>query len=115
MPNKVKLHVGGIEYVVNSEDDESYVRYIGNEINRRLDNLKRDNPYLSTTMVAVLAALDYCDEAKKANMDAENLRQQLKGYVEDAACARLEAEEARREIERLNKELMSLRKGFQGI
>jgi len=107
VPNKIKLQVGGIEYVLNSNDDESYVRYIGEEVHHRLEVLKEQNAYLSTTMIAVLSALEYCDEAKKANMDAEKLRQQLKSYVEDAACARLEAEEARREIERLNKELLS--------
>ena len=33
----------------------------------------------------------------------------LKEYIEEAACARLEADEARREVERLNRELRQLR------
>lgn len=109
MVNKIKLVVGGMEFLINTDDNESYVQNLGNELNRRLDTLSRENPYLSTTMVAVLAALEYCDEAKKAHADAENLRQQMKGFVEDAACARLEADEARREIERLNRENQNLR------
>lgn len=109
MANKIKLVVGGIEYYIQSEDDEAYMRNVGDELNRRLDKLSKQNPYLSTTMVAVFAALEFCDEAKKAQMDAENLRMQMKGYVEDSACARLEADEARREIERLGRENQTLR------
>ena len=46
---------------------------------------------------------------KKANSEAVNLRAQIKDYIEDAARAKLEVDVARREIERLNRELSSLR------
>ena len=68
MANKIRITVGGIDYVIASDDDETYVRKIGDELNAKLDGLARKNPYLSTTMVAILAALDYCDEAKKATV-----------------------------------------------
>ena len=109
MANKIKLVVGGLEYCIMAEEDEAYVRSVGDELNRRLDLLSRRNPYLSTTMVAVLAALDLCDENKKALAEADGLRMQMKEYMEEAACARLEADEARREIDRLNRENQSLR------
>ena len=109
MQNKIKLVVGGIEYYITSDDEESYMRNIGSELNRRLDKISKKNPYLSTTMVAVFAALDFCDEAKKSQMELDDLRMQIKGYVEDSACARLEADEARREIERLGRENQNLR------
>ncbi len=115
MANKIKLVVGGMEFLINTDDDEMYLQNLGDELNRRLNALSRENGYLSTTMIAVLAALEYCDEAKKAHADAENLRQQMKEFVEDAACARLEADEARREIERLNRENQSLRGRSFGI
>ncbi len=109
MANKIKLVVGGLEYCLIADDDEAYVRSVGDELNRRLDQISRRNPYLSTTMVAVLAALDLCDENKKAAAEAESMRLQMKEYMQEAACARLEADEARREIDRLNRENQSLR------
>lgn len=109
MANKVKLTVGGIDYYISSDEDELYVRSVGDELNRRLDDIAKYNPYLSTTMVAVFAALEYCDETKKAHLQLEELHQQIKGYIEDCACARLEADEARREIERLGRENYNLR------
>ena len=107
--SKIKLYVGGVEYYINTDDEESYVQNLGYELNNRLAKLREKNPILSTTMAAVLAALEYSDEAKKSHVDAENLRMQMKGYIEDCASARLEADEARREIERLNRENQNLR------
>lgn len=109
MPNKIKLTVGGIDYYISSDDEEGYVRSVGDELNRRLDQITRQNPYLSTAMVAVFAALEYCDESKKAAQALEDCKMQIKGYVEESACAKLEADEARREIERLGKENHNLR------
>ena len=65
MANKIRITVGGIDYIISSEDEETYVRKIGDELNIKLDTLARNNPYLSTAMVAILAALEYCDNAKK--------------------------------------------------
>ena len=66
MANKIKITVGAMDYIISSDDEENYVRKIGEELNYKLDTLAKANPYLSTAMVAVLAALEYCDEAKKA-------------------------------------------------
>lgn len=109
MRNKIKLCVGGIDYYISSEDDDAYVRKIGDELNHRISSIAKQNPYLSTTMVAVFAALEYCDESKKSSIALEDLKMQIKGYVEESACAKLEADEARREIERLSKENYNLR------
>ncbi len=109
MASKMKLNIGGIDYYINSDESEDYIRNISTNINGKLDEIARQNPYLSTTMVAVFAALEYCDAMEKAKSHIAQLEMQAKGYVEDAACARLEAEEARREIERLGKENYALR------
>lgn len=115
MANKIRLTVGGIEYTITSNDDESYIRKVGDELNKRLEQLSRHNPFLSTTMVAVLAALDFCDESKKATAECESLKLELKRAVEEAACVRLEADEARREIERLSRENRLLRAGKSAL
>ena len=78
MSNKIKLSVGGIEYMVVTDDDEAHVRKIGAKLNEELDRTKKANPRLSTTMVAVLPALDMCDELDKSQKECEQLRLQLK-------------------------------------
>jgi cell division protein ZapA (FtsZ GTPase activity inhibitor) len=109
MANKFRISVGGIDYIIASEDDETYVRKIGDEVNQKLDTLARSNPYLSTAMVAILAALEYCDNAKKSNAAAEEAKAEYKRVSEELACSRMEIDGARREIERLNNEIRRLR------
>ena len=99
MSNKIKLSVGGIEYMIVTDDDEAQVRKVGARLNAELDKTKKANPSLSTTMVAVLTALGMCDELEKA--------------VEDSACTRFDGEEARREIERLTGEIKALKQRLQ--
>ena len=107
--NRIKISILGSDYIIASEEEENYVRQIAAETEKRIAGITRDNPRLSVTMAAVLAALDYCDEAVKATESADNLRSQIKDYLEDSSRARTEADEARWEVERLKKEMQTLR------
>ena len=107
--NRIKISILGSDYIIASEEEENYVRQIAAETEKRIAGITRDNPRLSVTMAAVLAALDYCDEAVKATESADNLRSQIKDYLEDSSQARMEADEARRENEKLKKEVQTLR------
>jgi cell division protein ZapA len=114
MAQKVKICVGGIDYYINTDEDETYIRGIGSKLNDRLDRLAKQNPYLSTTMVAVFAALEYCDEAEKAKRELINMTGEKQATDARSIDAILEVDEARREIERLNIENIALRKRLAG-
>ena len=107
--NKVRLSLFGTDYIITSDEEESYVRRIGDEVEKRITANMQQNTRISVLMSAVLPALDYCDEAKKANQSADNLRSQIKDYLEESAKARMEAGEARREIENMKREIQTLR------
>lgn len=107
--NRVTLRIFGNTYSILTEDDPAYVEDLGEIINKEMHAISNDSPTLSQTQCAVLVALDQADACKKANSEAVNLRAQIKDYIEDAARAKLEVDVARREIERLNRELSSLR------
>lgn len=107
--NRVTLKIYGNSYTILTEDDPEYVEQLGELINKEMHDVSNDSPSLSQTQCAVLVALDQADACKKANSEAVNLRVQIKDYIEDAARAKLEVDVARREIERLNRELSALR------
>ncbi len=110
--NRIKLDICGTEYIITSDEPESYVLELGAELDRSMRALMNNDPRVSTTMAAVLTALTVLDEARKANASADNLRSQIKEYLSDNARARSEADEARREAERLRRELNDLRKKY---
>ncbi len=109
MQNKIRLTVGGIEYMVLSDEDEAFVRRLGEDLDEKLEEIRRGNRRLSTTMVAIMAALDYSEQLAKSRAECGELRRRLENAERAGACERLNGEEARREIERLSEELCRLR------
>ena len=102
MPEKIKLFIGGIEYIITTTEPENYMKEIAAELTQRLDAVSGKSPFLSNFMVSSVVALSLLDEKKKAEEEALKLREELKNYIEQSAVSRLEINEARREIERLN-------------
>lgn len=107
--NRVRLTICGTECVVSSDDTESYVRSVGEEVEKAIQDITDKNERVSLTMAAIITALSFCDDAHRASAAADNLRSQIKDYLEDSSRARLETEEARREMERMKKEIQTLR------
>ena len=60
---------------------------------------------------AVLTAANIADELFKAQAAAEQLRAQIKGYIDEASKAQSEASELKREIFRLQQRLDHQNKG----
>ena len=112
--NRVVLNICGNECALVTEDSESYVHALGTEVEKAIVSLMEKNNRVSLTMAAMITALNYCDEMHKAAASADNLRSQIKDYLEDSSRSRLEADEARREIERMKREIQTLRARLSG-
>lgn len=103
--NKVRLTIAGAEYSIITEEETKYVKDLGRELDRAITKIMKANNRISTTQAAVLAALDFADECKKATQTADRLREQIKDYLDDASSAKSKADWARHESENLKKEL----------
>ena len=107
--NKVRLRIGGMDYYLTTDDDTTYMRDLGDEVDELLSSLMREHAKLSMTQAAVLCALLFADEKHKIYDSTAALRKEIQAYMEDASKAKTDAEVARREVDRLNKELHSLK------
>jgi cell division protein ZapA (FtsZ GTPase activity inhibitor) len=107
--NRVKLTICDTDYIISTDEPEIYVKELGEELDRSMRNVMEGNNRISTTMAAVLSALTYADEARKAVSTADNLRSQLKDYLTDNSRLLAELEEIRRENERLLREIEELK------
>ena len=67
--NKVKLTICGAEYVIASGEENKYMIELGNEVDEKITSILRQNPRISVTQAAVLAALEFADAEKKAGRD----------------------------------------------
>lgn len=106
---KIKLIIANDEYNISTDNDLDYVAQLGEELNQRITAILANSTRISVTQAAILTALEYADSAKKGEITSENLRGQIQEYLEDAARARTDAEIAKRELERVSKELAALK------
>ena len=95
--SKVRLNICGSSYVVNTSESEVYMKNLADRLNLDMNELMASSNSVSITTAAVMTALNYRDELEKASGSADNMRRQIKDYLEDAASAKMAAEEARRE------------------
>ena len=73
-----------------------------------MNELMSSSNSVSITTAAIMTALNYRDELEKASGSADNMRRQIKDYLEDAASAKMAAEELRRENAALRKKVDDL-------
>ena len=107
--NRIRLNICGAEFALTSDDSESYIHAIAEEVEAGITEMVEKNPHISITTAGIISALNYCDAQHKAEDAADNLRSQIKDYLEDSSQVRMEADEARRENEKLKKEVQTLR------
>lgn len=107
--SRVKLRIFGNDFTVTSDDSEEYIRSVGTNVEEHMQKLLDGSESMSVLMAAVFTAMEFCDDATKANAAADNLRAQINEYLRDAAKARSETEDARKRILALQSEVQALR------
>lgn len=108
--NNVTVTVWGTEYTVVAEESEEYIKSIAAAVDKEMEQVSSAFPRLSAAMVAVLAAINFCDSYTKAQQSADNLRAQIKAYLEDASKARAELNETKRQMAMMSNEIEALKR-----
>jgi len=100
MENRVTVSICGEEYTLVAEEAPSYMQKVGGYVDTKMGELL-DTAKVGRTDAAVLTAVNIADELFKEREAAETLRTQVKEYVDEAARARNEVSELKRELFKL--------------
>ena len=110
MANRVVVTICGEDYTFVAEESTSYMQkvgaYVGDKMNDILNSAK-----VGRTDAAVLTAANIADELFKSQAAAEQLRGQIKGYLDEAGKAQAEVSELKREVFRLQQKLDGRNRG----
>lgn len=106
--NKVKVTICGKDYSLMSEEKPSYYTSLAKKVENTINEMTSQSKSLTIQSAAVLAALSAFDDAQKANESIDNIRTQIKEYVNDACKARAERDEAQKEIDALKIKISQL-------
>ena len=97
MENRVTVSICGEEYTFVAEEAPSYMQKVGAYVGTKMDEMLT-GAKVGRTDAAVLAAANIADELFKEREASEALRRQLKQYIDDAAQAKNEVSELKREL-----------------
>ena len=106
--SRVKLNICGSDYILASEDSESYMRLVGEKVDEKLSEILAKSPKLSVSMAAVLSSLEFCDETLKSQEKNESIKSQIKDYADENAKIRKNCEIAERENFKLRSKINDL-------
>ena len=104
MENKITVNICGEDYTFVAEETPSYMQKVAAMVDAKMGEILKAS-HVSRTDAAVLTAVNLADEFLKNQGTAENLRAQLKGYLDEANRAKNEVSDLRREVFRLQQQL----------
>ncbi len=105
--NKITVFVAGQKLTLITTDSEKYVSDIAMKVDTTVNSLLNCSN-MSREKCAVMAALDFCDDEAKARAALNELKEQIKDYIEDSSKLRAENEELKLKIEKLENEKKEL-------
>ncbi len=107
--NRVVLHICDQDFPIATDNSISYVQELGAGINEKMKEILSGSRRVTFAQAAVLTALEYADEAKKAEKSVDVLRSQMSGYLADTEDSKLNFELVRKENEKLKAEIEKLK------
>lgn len=104
MANRVVINICGEDYTLVADEAAAYMEKVGAYVDDRMTEVLT-GAKVGRTDAAVLTAVNITDELFKAQAAAEQLRAQIKDYLDQAGKAQAEVSELKREIFRLQQRL----------
>ena len=104
MANRVVINICGEDYTFVAEESSAYMQKVGTYVSDKMSEVL-EGAKVGRTDAAVLTAANIADELFKAQAAAEQLRNQIKGYLDEAGKAQAEVSELKRELFRLQQRL----------
>ncbi|MBM7582053.1 cell division protein ZapA [Caldicoprobacter guelmensis] len=74
---KTVVRIGGREYTIRSVESEEYIHKVAIYVDKKMEEIRQRQPNLSTTMLAMLTAINLADEVIKLQERVEKLQREI--------------------------------------
>lgn len=106
--NTYRIKIFNKELNITTDQTLEYTQALADRLNEKLSEIVSGVGNMTLTDAAVLVSLDCLDKAVRSDESAQNIRQQIKTYADDASKARQELANKESEIEKLQKRIKEL-------
>jgi cell division protein ZapA len=100
--NKVELRIAGKDYTIVGTEPEEYIQRVGHYIDKKMSEIMRVRSDLSTSLVAVLTAVNVGDDLFKIRESEQSLKKELKNAVDQLESLKEEKRRLMQENSTLN-------------
>lgn len=97
MANRITVSICGEDYTLVAEENTAYMEQVAGLVDRKMNEVIT-GAKVGRNDAAVLAAVNLADDLLKSEQTAENLRRQVKEYLDEATQARNEISELKRQL-----------------
>lgn len=106
--NTYRIKIFNRELNITTDETLEYTQALADRLNEKLSEIVSGVGNMTLSDAAVLVSLDCLDKAVRSEESAQNIRQQIKSYADDASKARQELNDKENEISRLQKRIKEL-------
>lgn len=107
--NKVKVLINGVTYTLVTTESPEYVQRVAVTVDRKLKEIKSENPELTNVMIAMLTAINLSDENIKLEEATNNLRKQITDYAKNEKKLTVALDDRSARVKELEKEVQELK------
>ena len=97
MANRITVSICGEDYTLVAEESTAYMEQVAALVDKKMKEVIA-GVKVGRNDAAVLAAVNLADELLKNQAAAENLRRQVKSYLDEAAQAKSEVSDLKRQL-----------------
>ena len=108
LKNKVRVNIAGSYYVILSDEEESYTKLIAEEVNKKIEEIKKSSSDISSLMAAILTAMDFCDLYSKSILTLSNSNIKDEQRVKEKENLQKENSELKKKINEMEKKIKFL-------
>jgi len=109
MEKEYKIRICGNECSILSGESQEFITMLAKDVETRINEVYSANSRTTFGIAAMIASMSLCEELHHIKEGSDNLRAQLKSYLDEASSANTERDSALSEVEKLQRELDMLR------
>lgn len=100
--NKVEIRIAGKDYTLVGVESDEYIQKVGLYIDKKMNEITMRNSRLSTSLAAVLTAINVADDFFKSHEREVTVRMEMDSAAEELERLRLENSKLREDNEELS-------------
>lgn len=103
--NKITITINNRDYTLMSDDTKEHMEKVAEYIDKKISEIVLAcGGGLNLQDISILAAINVADDFFKSEETSDNLRSQIKQYIDEASKANFENNQLKAEISRLKAE-----------